>query len=69
MALERDGIPTVTIITHSFADYGRRITKLQKMPQLPMVVIQHPVAAQPEEKIRADVCSHYGEIVGALLKD
>ena len=36
MTLERNGIPTVTIVTHSFADYGKRITKLQKMPNLPM---------------------------------
>ena len=69
MSLERNGIPTVTIITRVFADYGRRITKLQKMPDLPIVVINHPVAAQPEFKIRSDITEHYSEIVSALTRN
>ena len=67
MSLERIGIPTVAIVTHSFAEYGKRLTRLQKMPNLPIVVIKHPVCAQPEDKIRADVASHYDELVHALL--
>jgi RNase H-fold protein (predicted Holliday junction resolvase) len=67
MSLERTGIPTVTVVTHSFAKYGRLLAKMQKMEQLPMIVIQHPVAAQPETKIRDDVSSHFGEVVEALL--
>ena len=67
MTLERTGIPTVTIVTHAFAEYGKRLTQLQKMPQLPMVVIRHPISAQPEDKIRADVASQYGAVVEALL--
>ena len=67
MSMERTGVPTVTIVTHSFATYGRRLTKMQQMEQLPMVVIKHPIAAQPEDAIRADVASHYDEVVGALL--
>lgn len=67
MSLERTGIPTVTIVTHSFAKYGRLLTKMQKMEHLPLVVIQHPISAQPEAKIRDDVSSHYDEVVGSLL--
>ena len=67
MTLERTGIPTVTIVTHSFADYGKRLTKLQQMPQLPLVVIRHPIAAQPEGQIRADVALQYEAVVDALL--
>ena len=67
MTLERTGIPTVTIVTHSFAEYGKRLTRLQQMPQLPMVVIRHPIAAQPEEQIRADVALQYEAVVDALL--
>jgi len=68
MTLERNGIPTVTIVTHSFADYAKRITKLQKMPHLPIVVINHPVAAQLEASIRSDVTAHYSEVVAALIQ-
>ena len=69
MTLERNGIPTVAILTHSFAEYGRRLTRMQKMPQLPLVVVQHPVAAQPEEQVRNDVSSHYNDIIRALLRE
>ena len=67
MTLERSGIPTVTLVTHSFAEYGRRLTRLQKMPKLPLVVIHHPVAAQPEEYIRSDISKHYPEVVKSLI--
>ncbi len=40
---------------------------MQKMEQLPMIVIQHPIAARPEEAVRTDVASHYDEVVEALL--
>ena len=40
---------------------------MQKMEDLPMVVIQHPISAQPEDKIRADVSSQYDAVVRALL--
>ena len=69
MTLERHGIPTVAILTHSFAEYGRRLTRMQKMPQLPLVAVHHPVAAQPEEQVRGDVSSHYNEIVRSLLRE
>jgi len=67
MTLERSGIPTATLVTHSFAEYGRRLTRLQKMPALPLVVIHHPVAAQPEEDIRLDISKHYPEVVESLI--
>ena len=67
MTLERSSIPTVTLVTHSFAEYGRRLTRLQKMPKLPLVVIHHPVAAQPEENIRSDISKHYAEVVQSLI--
>ena len=39
------------------------------MPELPIVVINHPVAAQPESKIRSDVTAHYSQIVSALTRN
>ena len=69
MALERHGIPAVAIVTHSFAEYGSRLTRLQKMPQLPLVIIQHPVAAKPIEKVQDDIASQYREIVRSLVRE
>ena len=69
MALERHGIPTAAVVTHSFADYGRRLTRLQKMPDLPLVIIQHPVAAKPEDLVKEDIGSHYREVVRSLVRE
>ena len=69
MALERHGIPSVAIVTHSFAEYGRRLTRLQKMPDLPLVIIQHPVAAKPEDLVREDIASKYREVVRSLVRE
>jgi hypothetical protein len=69
MALERHGIPSATIVTHSFAEYGRRLTRLQKMPDLPLVIIRHPVAAKPEDQVRADISSQYREVVRSLVRE
>ena len=40
---------------------------MQRMEGLPMVVIQHPISAQPEDTIRADVSAQYDDVVSALL--
>ena len=69
MALERHGIPSLTVVTHSFAEYGRRLTRLQKMPDLPMAIIQHPVAAKPEDLVREDISNQYRDVVRALVRE
>lgn len=69
MTLERKGIATGTIVTEAFAEYGRMLTKLQEMESLPLIVLPHPIAAQPEEHVRAVTRAAFDGIAGALLSE
>ena len=66
MALERRGIPTATIVTHAFASYAQGLARMQKMTALPLVVIQHPVAARPVAELREKVRGAYADVRTAL---
>lgn len=67
MTLERKGLATGTIVTEAFAQYGRQLTKLQEMESLPLIVLPHPVAAQPEDHVRGVTRDAFEAIVGSLL--
>jgi hypothetical protein len=67
MTLERTGLPTGTIVTDAFAEYGRRLTKLQSMEELPMIVLPHPIAAKSEEDVRRITRAAFDRVVDALL--
>ena len=68
MALERNGIPTATFITHAFAAYAEGLCRMQRMKALPLVVIQHPVAARPVDELRAKVQSVRAQVRAALTQ-
>jgi hypothetical protein len=68
MALERRGIPTATFITHAFAKYAQGLARMQRMQELPLIVIAHPVAARPVEELRAKVRSVYEHVRAALTR-
>lgn len=69
MTLERKGVATGTIVTEAFAQYGRQLTKLQEMESLPLIVLPHPIAAQPEERVRGVTRDAFDTVVGALLSE
>ena len=66
MALEKRNVPTVTFLTDAFASYGKGLAKMQGMPELPAVVIAHPVASRPNEELQAKVRRVYSEVLAAL---
>jgi hypothetical protein len=67
MTLERKGVATSTIVTDAFAQYGRQLSKLQEMESLPLIVLPHPIAAQPDEHVRSVTRDAFDTIVGSLL--
>jgi len=67
MTLERKGLATGTIVTDAFATYGRQLTRLQEMESLPLVVLPHPIAAQPEDRVRDVTRDAFDKVLGALL--
>jgi hypothetical protein len=66
MKLERSGIPTATYITTAFETYARGLCRMQAMEALPLIIIQHPVAARPTEELIEIVRNSYPEIQSAL---
>ena len=69
MTLERKGIPTATLVTQVFADYARGLARMQGMKDLPITVIEHPVAARKPEELRSRIQGVHAQIRAALLLD
>jgi predicted dienelactone hydrolase len=67
MTFERSQIPTSTIITEAFATYGHKLTELQSMEKLPIIVLPHPIAARPEDEVRAFAQAASEDVINALL--
>jgi hypothetical protein len=66
MALERRNVPTATFLTNAFASYGVGLAKMQGMPELPTIVIEHPIAGRPSDELRDKVRGVHAQIVSAL---
>ena len=66
MRLERHGIPTATYITTAFEKYARGLCRMQAMEVLPLIVIQHPIAARPTQELIEKVRKSYPEVQAAL---
>lgn len=69
MALEQRGIATATFVTHSFETYARSLCRMQGMPNLPLVVIPHPIAARPQEELREKVRKVHADLKAALVRN
>lgn len=67
MSFEREGIPTGTVVTNAFSEYGHMLTKLQSMEDLPLIVLPHPIAARQVEEVRDLAKAAFEDVVGALL--
>ncbi|HAA93181.1 MAG: hypothetical protein CMM48_14230 [Rhodospirillaceae bacterium] len=67
MTFERDNIPTGTIVTDAFSEYGQMLTKMQSMEKLPLVVLPHPIAARQADEVRDIAREAFEEVVGSLL--
>ena len=66
MQLESSGLPTVTITSDVFATLGSSVAERLGMPDLPFVIVPHPVAHRSVaavEQLADDVLS---DIVRAL---
>ncbi len=68
MALERQGVPTATFITHVFDGYARGLCRMQGMGALPVVILPHPIAARPVTELREKVRKVYAELRSALTQ-
>jgi hypothetical protein len=50
--MEKAGVPTVTIVTERFEALGRAVAESLDQPNLPLLVIPHPLGGLPAEDVR-----------------
>jgi len=66
--LEKEQVPSASIITHVFVNTGRAMAKQWSVPDYKFLVMQHPIANLPEEELRAKAHAIVPEVVELLLK-
>jgi regulator of RNase E activity RraB len=66
--LEKKGIPTVTIATSAFAETIQKIIKDQGVPQIALVVVEHPIAGHNLEGVRKKADAAFPDIIKATTK-
>jgi hypothetical protein len=69
ITLEREGVPTISLYTEPFAVLGSTLARTDGLPELPMVVLPHPLNSLPDDEIRAAGRAAFGEIFGGLVVD
>ena len=52
MALEKKGLPTVTLISCSFFSLGQAVGRQLDYPGLPIILLPHPIGDTDLEKVR-----------------
>jgi hypothetical protein len=57
------------VVTHAFAAYAKGLCKMQGMEDMPLVVIQHPVASRPVTELHEKMKNAHAVTRQALLKN
>ena len=65
--LEKEKIPSASIITHVFVNTGKAMAKQWSVPDYKFLVMQHPIANLPEDELRAKARAIVPEVVELLL--
>ena len=66
--LEKENIPSASIITHVFVNTGRAMAKQWAVPDYKFLVMQHPIANLQEDELRTKARAIVPEVVDLLLK-
>lgn len=69
MFLEGRGVATATVVTHVFHRYAAGLARMQGYAGLPLIVLEHPVTAQPPERLRERVRRVRANLLDALVSD
>jgi hypothetical protein len=66
MQLEDGGIPTVTVVSEVFATLGAAVATRLGMPELPRVIVPHPVAHRSRDELEQVADATFDGVVRAL---
>ncbi|MEE9285243.1 MAG: hypothetical protein V3V35_05885 [Dehalococcoidia bacterium] len=64
--MEELGVPTISFVTQPFQGLGLATAKGKRIPDLPIVVLDHLYDQRPEDEIRADVRQRMPEVLAVL---
>jgi hypothetical protein len=67
VALERAGVPTVSLYTEAFAALSAILSTSEGMPSLPTIVLPHPLNPLPDDEIRSVATANVDAVVTALV--
>ena len=67
MELEQAGVPVVTLVSQIFQRLGEMESKYLGIPQLPLVIVPHPVGGVSETRVREIGDRAMAAIEAALL--
>ena len=68
IAAETRGIPAVAVMTDRFVPTARAVAELNGVPDYPYVVIEHPIANNSADELRAKAEAVIGRIVALLTE-
>jgi hypothetical protein len=68
LAAESRGIPAVAVMTDRFEPTARAVAEVNGLPTYPYVVIEHPIANNSDEQLRAKAEAAIGRIVALLTE-
>ncbi len=57
------------VVTAVFENLGRTAARAQGYPDLPMLVLPHPMEARPEAEVRAIARARFAELVRLLAQE
>ena len=67
ISLERLGVPSACIVTDGFVATGRVMADFAGLPGYPLIVIDHPIADNSDDQLRAKAEQIVQQSVGILL--
>ncbi|MBI2907231.1 MAG: hypothetical protein HYX92_06200 [Chloroflexi bacterium] len=68
MAVQKRGIPTVTMVTSEFVPVARFHAKSRGFPDLPIVMVPHPFETLPHDVVKKLAEEKFDEIMGHILE-
>lgn len=62
-------MPTVTVCTDAFAGLAREESKNLGMPDLPIVIVKHPLGGEPADLIKQRSRDVLDQVIAGLTRD
>ena len=62
-------MPAAVVVTAVFENLGRTAARAQGYPDLPMLVLPHPMEARPEAEIRGIARARFAELIGLIAAE